>query len=253
MINIFPQLPKCVISYRLAIAWPALEVAASSVQRRPGVTQCLAAVTRIRAISSFVFVLHQMSPPLIRNKIFSINKELTNCVLFQSRWWSIWYGSKERTVSRISCVYEVWPLWCESKLRNTIRQNPSHVPTPDPASHCLVSTHQYFCKVVAVIFIVIARWLDPTYPSSSCRRRQKVQCDQWKEPSFQCLHKVTTKYFQPLAITRTHSTWNILTSKHLLQSFQGEDYTLHKPEAIDIADGFCQNTVSGTSRGLTCS
>lgn len=220
-------------------------VAASSVQRRPGVTQCLAGVTRIRAraISSFVFVLHQMSPPLIRNKIFSINKELTNCVLFQSRWWSIWYGSKERTVSRISCVYEVWPLWCESKLQNTIRQNPSHVPTPDPAGHCLVSTHQYFCKVVAVIFIVIARWLDPTYPSSSFRRRQKVQCDQWKEPSFQCLHKVTTKYFQPLAITRTHSTWNILTSKHLLQSFQGEDYTLHKPEAIDIADGFCQNTV----------
>lgn len=118
------------------------------------------------------------------------------------------------------------------------------VPTPDPAGHCLVSTHQYFCKVVAVIFIVIARWLDPTYPSYSFRRGQKVQCDQWKEPSFQCLHKVTTKYFQPLAITRTHSTWNILTSKHLLQSFQGEDYTLHKPEAIDIADGFCQNTVA---------
>ena len=129
-------------------------------------------LTRIRTqpqpTEEFIIWLHhQMSPSLIRNKIFNTNKELTNCALFQSRWWSIWYGSKERTVSRISCVYEVWPVWCESKLQNTIRQSPScpRVPTPDPAGHCLVLTDQYFCKVVAVIFIVIARCLDPTYPS----------------------------------------------------------------------------------------
>ena len=154
----------------------------------------------------------------------------------------IWIKRKD-CISHLVRVWSVATLvWVKTSEHNS--SEPVPFPNTWPPGHCLVSTHQYFCKVVAVIFIVIARWLDPTYPSYSFRRRQKVQCDQWKEPSFQCLHKVTTKYFQPLAITRTHSTWNILTSKHLLQSFQGEDYTLHKPEAIDIADGFCQNTVA---------
>ena len=164
-----------------------------------------------------------------------------DCISHLVRVWSVatlvWVKTSEHNSSEPVPCPNTWPRWPLFSLYTSIFLQ---------SCGCYIYRHRPLTRP------------DLSYPSSSFRRRQKGQCDQWKEPSFQCLHKVTTKYFQPLAITRTHSTWNILTSKHLLQSFQGEDYTLHKPEAIDIADGFCQNTVSsGTSREfratVTCS
>ena len=162
-------------------------------------------------------------------------------------------------IKRKDCISHLVRVWSVSTLVwvKTLEHNLSE---PDPSSY---SMSQHLTPLAIVlswqINIFAKLWLlylssspaDSTrlIHHSSLRRRQKVQCDQWKEPSFQCLHKVTTKYFQPLAITRTHSTWNILTSKHLLQSFQDKDYTLRKPETIDIAGGFCQNTLVSPADG----
>lgn len=117
---------------------------------------------------------------------------------------------------------------------------PSHLP-----GHCLSCVDSYFCKVVAVPFFFTTRCPALTYPSfRAADTGKKCSVINDRNHLSNVFINVTTKYFQPLPITRTCSTWNILTSKHLLQSYQDTDYTLHKPEAIDIMDGFCQNKIA---------
>ena len=97
--------------------------------------------------------------------MLNIDKELTNCVLFPIEMVInlIWIKRKETTRACMKCVH-----FGVSQNFKTQFVRTRHVPdvtTSHPSGHCLLVADLYFCKVVAVIFIVIARCLDPTYPS----------------------------------------------------------------------------------------
>ena len=89
---------------------------------------------------------------------------------------------------------------------------PSHLP-----GHCLSCVDSYFCKVVAVPFFFTTRCPALTYPSfRAADTGKKCSVINDRNHLSNVFINVTTKYFQPLPITRTCSIWNILTSKHLL-------------------------------------
>ena len=152
--------------------------------------------------------------------MLNIDKELTNCVLFPIEMVInlIWIKRKETTRACMKCVH-----FGVSQNFKTQFVRTRHVPPMSQLLTPLAIVYSWLIYIFAKLWLLYlsSSPADSTrlIHHSSLRRRQKVQCDQWKEPSFQCLHKVTTKYFQPLANIRTRSTWNILTSKHLLQSF----------------------------------
>ena len=175
---------------------------------------------------------------------------MTNCVhLFQSRCGEFDMDQKKGLCSH-ACMECVRIGVNRTSKHNSSKPVPPiwhNVPASPawPLSHlCLVSTH-IFAKLWLFHFFSTTRCPALTYPSfRAADTGKKCSVINDRNHLSNVFINVTTKYFQPLPITRTCSTWNILTSKHLLQSYQDTDYTFHKPEAIDIMDGFCQNTIS---------
>ena len=203
-------------------------VAASSVQPRPSSHATSGrGVTRIRGrgdlrISSFVFDL--MSPSLILECGFEIkySRWKSRQIVFCSNRDSDQFDMDQKKglgLSSRACMKCVH-LGVSQNFRTQFVRTWSHNISPLLAIVLSPGLKHIFAKLWLLYLSSSPADSTRLIHHSSFRLRQKVQCDQWEEPSFQCLHKVTTKYFQPLAITRTRSTWNILTSKHLLQSPQ---------------------------------